>query len=203
MGNRRMGLGRLEALLEALDRDLDLTNTTLTQILAQSQAVNLVADADNDTTITSLESGKDYHFGTVTGAFGASDGNNATTFKLPTPTYVGERIMITATNATNNNVLVGLVTNVPATQKITYFAIENGSGSGVVENASTATGVAGSANVFVKIAVNTLKAGDRLECVAMSTGASAEWYLYIHSVNDQLAAGDIAPAAGNVGGYIV
>ena len=30
MGNRRMGLGRLEALLEAVDRNLDLTNTTLT-----------------------------------------------------------------------------------------------------------------------------------------------------------------------------
>ena len=30
MGNRRMGLARMEALLEALDRDLDLTNTTLT-----------------------------------------------------------------------------------------------------------------------------------------------------------------------------
>ena len=30
MGNRRMGLGRLETLLEAVDRDLDLTNSTLT-----------------------------------------------------------------------------------------------------------------------------------------------------------------------------
>jgi hypothetical protein len=30
MGNRRMGLGRLEALLEQVDRDLDLTNSTLT-----------------------------------------------------------------------------------------------------------------------------------------------------------------------------
>lgn len=30
MGNRRMGLGRMEALLEAVDRDLDLTNSTLT-----------------------------------------------------------------------------------------------------------------------------------------------------------------------------
>ncbi len=30
MGNRRMGLARLEALLEAVDRDLDLTNSTLT-----------------------------------------------------------------------------------------------------------------------------------------------------------------------------
>ena len=202
MGNRRMGLGRMEALLEALDRDLDLTNTTLTQILAQSQAVNLVADADNDTTITSLESGKDYHFGTVTGGFGASDGNNATTFKLPTPTYVGERIMITATNSANISKLVGLITNVPATQKITYFAMEAGAGAGLVETASTATGAAGTQTVFVKIAVDTLKAGDRLECVAMSTGATAEWYLYIHSVSGQLAAGDIAPAAGNAGGYI-
>jgi len=30
MGNRRMGLGRMEALLEAVDRDLNLENTTLT-----------------------------------------------------------------------------------------------------------------------------------------------------------------------------
>ena len=30
MGNRRMGLGRMEALLEAVDRDLNLANTTLT-----------------------------------------------------------------------------------------------------------------------------------------------------------------------------
>ena len=30
MGNRRMGLARLEALLEAVDRDLNLVNTTLT-----------------------------------------------------------------------------------------------------------------------------------------------------------------------------
>jgi hypothetical protein len=30
MGNRRMGLGRMEALLEQIDRDLNLTNSTLT-----------------------------------------------------------------------------------------------------------------------------------------------------------------------------
>jgi len=202
MGNRRMGLGRMEALLEALDRDLDLTNTTLTQVLAQSQAINLVADATGDTTITSLDSGKDYHFGTVTGAFGAADGDNATTFKLPTPTYVGERIMITATNASNIAKAVGVVTSVPATQKITYFAMEAGAGAGLVETDSTATGAAGTQTVFVKINGSTLLAGDRLECVAMSTGATAEWYLYIHSVRAQLAAGDIAPAAGNAGGYI-
>ena len=30
MGNRRMGLGRMEALLEQVDRDLNLENSTLT-----------------------------------------------------------------------------------------------------------------------------------------------------------------------------
>jgi len=38
MGNRRMGLGRLEALLEAVDRDLNLANTTLTSPTITSAA---------------------------------------------------------------------------------------------------------------------------------------------------------------------
>jgi len=42
MGNRRMGLGRLEALLEAVDRDLDLTNSTLTSPTI-SKCVSLTA----------------------------------------------------------------------------------------------------------------------------------------------------------------
>ena len=32
MGNRRMGLGRMEALLEQVDRDLNLANSTLTKL---------------------------------------------------------------------------------------------------------------------------------------------------------------------------
>ena len=39
MGNRRMGLGRLEALLEAVDRDLNLVNTTLTNCTITTSAV--------------------------------------------------------------------------------------------------------------------------------------------------------------------
>ena len=38
MGNRRMGLGRLEALLEAVDRDLNLVNTTLTNCTITTSA---------------------------------------------------------------------------------------------------------------------------------------------------------------------
>jgi len=38
MGNRRMGLGRLEALLEAVDRDLNLVNSTLTNCTITTSA---------------------------------------------------------------------------------------------------------------------------------------------------------------------
>ena len=44
MGNRRMGLGRLEALLEAVDRDLNLENTTLTNCtITTDQTVDITA----------------------------------------------------------------------------------------------------------------------------------------------------------------
>tara|TARA_R110000824_G_scaffold90452_2_gene220912 strand:- start:226 stop:798 length:573 start_codon:yes stop_codon:yes gene_type:complete len=38
MGNRRMGLARMEALLEAVDRDLNLTNSTLTNCTITTSA---------------------------------------------------------------------------------------------------------------------------------------------------------------------
>ena len=53
MGNRRMGLARMEALLEAIDRDLDLTNSTLTSPAISGAtklglAVQTVAAAGSD-----------------------------------------------------------------------------------------------------------------------------------------------------------
>ena len=46
MGNRRMGLGRLEALLEAVDRDLNLANTTLTSpTITTAAALSLATEA--------------------------------------------------------------------------------------------------------------------------------------------------------------
>ena len=47
MGNRRMGLGRIEALLEAVDRDLNLVNTTLTAIKGLSGEVAATVTAAN------------------------------------------------------------------------------------------------------------------------------------------------------------
>ncbi len=201
MGTKRVGLARVEALIENLKRDLNLDGATLSQVAAQSQAVNLVADAADDITITSLESGKSYHFGTTTGGFGAVDGNNAMTFKLPTPTHVGEKIEILMTNAANINKIVGFITNVPATQTITYAATERGPTEDG-ETVTTATGTAGTQNVFVRVSAQTFLLGDRVECIALSTGASARWMMYIVGVNNQLAATDIAKASGNAGGYI-
>ena len=49
MGNRRMGLARLEALLEAVDRDLNLANTTLTSPTITSAAgFSLATEAIGD-----------------------------------------------------------------------------------------------------------------------------------------------------------
>jgi hypothetical protein len=45
MGNRRMGLGRLEALLEAVDRDLNLENTTLTNCTITTNQVATFTNA--------------------------------------------------------------------------------------------------------------------------------------------------------------
>lgn len=45
MGNRRMGLGRMEVLLEAVDRDLDLTNSTLSSLRGLSGALGATVTA--------------------------------------------------------------------------------------------------------------------------------------------------------------
>lgn len=201
MGSKRIGLARVEALIENLKRELDLTSVTLTQVLAHSQAINLIADAEDNTSITELEAGKHYHFGTATGAFGAADGDNAMTFKLPTPSYVGEKIEITMTNQANINKIIGFTTAVPATQSITYAATERGATEDG-EVGTTNTGTAGTDNVFVRVGAQTFKLGDKVECVALSTGADARWMMYVVCVNNQLAAGDIAKASGHSGGYI-
>ena len=53
MGNRRMGLGRMEALLEAVDRDLNLADSTLTNCtITTSQAGTFTGGLVVDGTIT-------------------------------------------------------------------------------------------------------------------------------------------------------
>jgi hypothetical protein len=74
MGNRRMGLGRLESLLEQVDRDLNLENTTLTNCtIVTDQAATfggatlsgnrtLVESVTANDSLTAAESGKTFVF---------------------------------------------------------------------------------------------------------------------------------------------
>jgi len=157
---------------------------------------NLIADAADDTTITSLVSGYEYYYGTTTGAIGADDGNNAMTFKLPTPTAAGEYIKITNTCAAVHAKPLGFVTNTPATETITYVALDNGV---FIESATTATGNPDAANVFVKLNASHGKIGDTYEFVSTSTSS---WIATINGRNGLIAAGDINPASGHSGGYV-
>jgi hypothetical protein len=176
-----------------------LANTSVDGALSCAMVplgISYIADAANDTTITTLESGKEYWFGTADGVIGASDGDNSFTFKLPTPVVAGERIRINAVNAAAYSKLVGFVCTVPASETIRYFAYEAGE---VVESGTTVTGTAGSQNVFVKLNASHFKLGDVYECISLST---TKWLVRVIGGNGLIASGDIGPAAGNASGYI-
>jgi len=158
-----------------------------------------VGDVGNDTTINTLASGYVYHIGTTTGAVGATDDDDARTLKLPTPAAAGEKILVYWMNAANINKLVGVALTTPASQTITYYANDYGSGTTGIETATTATGTNGTQNTMVKIAVNTLKLGDWFEFTSQST---TSWRMDIHAYSNQLAAGDIAVDPGHASGYI-
>ena len=157
---------------------------------------NVIADAGDDVTITSLASGNEYFFGTTDGAPGSSDGNNAFTFKLPTPAGIGETIKITCLSAAAYGSLLGFVTTLPASETIRYIANDNGV---FIESAVTATGVNGTANTMVKLNATHFQIGDTYEAVSLST---TSWLLTINGRNGLIAAGDIAVDPGNSSGYI-
>lgn len=156
----------------------------------------LVADAANDTTVTSLASGDDVYFGTTTGLPGAGDGNNAFTFKLPTPTGPGEVIRLRPMNAAAYGKLLGFSVTLPASETIRYIATEAGA---VVETATTTAGVNGTANTMVKINGTHFKIGDVITCTSLSTTV---WLMEIVGGNGLIAAEDIAPDPGNAAGHI-
>ena len=158
--------------------------------------VLVAGGAGNDTTIHTLQSGKIHHFGTGTGALGSADDDDAFTFKLPTALAAGEQIVVMPTNASAYAKLLGFVTNVPATQTITYYAVAQ---NVFIESASTATGTAGTDNVFVKLNASHFVLGIKFTFTSMST---TNWRLDIDDPGNIIAAGDIAPAAGNVNGYV-
>ena len=171
-----------------------LSNNDKTQL--NKPVVLIAGGAGNDTTIHSLASGNVYQFGTGTGELGNADDDDAFTFKLPTPTASGEKILVKPTNASAYAKLLGFVCNAPATETITYYAIAN---NVFIETASTATGTAGSENVFVKLSNSHFITGMTFEFTSVST---TSWRLDINDPLNLIAGGDIAVAAGNAGGYV-
>ena len=160
----------------------------------------LVADAANDTTITTLVSGHTYFFGTATGLPGATDGNNATTFALPTPTQVGETIRILPQNAAAIAKLVGFTVVDESAVTIRYQVYEpTANNTALIETGVTVTGTHGTNNTMVKLNASHSLVGDEYECISLST---TQWLLRIVGRNNLIAAGDIAPDPGNSGGYI-
>ena len=107
MGNRRMGLGRMEKLLESVDRDLDLTNSTLTNctitttqpvkvnnLQAVTNAADLVVKQFDGTEVARVHDG-----GVLPSATG-------TTPSLAAGTGLGlRRRVLTLGSANNDNVL--------------------------------------------------------------------------------------------------
>ena len=161
-----------------------------------TSAYNVIPDAANDTTITVLKSGREYHFGTSDGVLASSDSDNAFTFQLPTPKIVGEKIKITCLTAAAYAKLLGFSVLAPATVTITYIANDNGV---FIESAPTVAGVDGTANTMVKLSNTHFQIGDTYEAVSLST---TKWLLTINGRNGLIATGDIAVDPGNASGYI-
>ena len=160
------------------------------------QKVNYIADADDDTTITNLVAGREYHFGTSDGKAGSSDGDSAMTFRLPSPTNVGETITLYHTNASVIAKLIGVSVEIPATQTITYYAYAQ---QVFIETATTAAGVDGTANTMVKVSASSTILGDIWTFTAMS---ATTWRMDINDATNIVAAGDIVVDPGNASGYI-
>ena len=192
-----MSIQQFQGKVEFKD-DVTVENGTLVadRAVVNTNVVNLIADAADDVTITTLESGKEYFFGTTTGAPGASDGNNAMTFKLPTPKRVGEKIKITNVCAAAHAKLIGFSVASPSTTTIRYLAFDNGV---FIEQAVTAAGANGSENTMVKLNNSHGQIGDTYECTALST---TQWLLVINGRNGLIGAGDIGVATGHADGYI-
>jgi hypothetical protein len=173
---------------------VNFTNVVTTTGL--NPRVTLITGMDDDTTITSLRSGYTYHVGTITGAVGAADDANNITLKLPTPNAPGERIRVYWTNASVIAKLVGVVTSLPATETITYWAYAR---QVFKETATTATGVNGTANTMVKLSNSSVILGDIWDFTSMS---ATNWRMDLNDATNILAAGDIVVDPGNAAGYI-
>ena len=185
------------------DNGLDLVNANsgadmvkLAKEPAVTGCYNVIADAADDVTITALESGKEYFFGTATGIPGAADSDNAFTFQLPVPESIGEKIKVTCLTAGVYAKLLGISVKDPATMTVRYIANDNGV---FIESATTEVGTDGTEDTMIKLSATHFQIGDTYEFVSLST---TSWLATIDGRNGLIAAGDIVVDPGNAGGYI-
>ena len=188
----------LEATADEINSACDETISKDSSFGLNTPVVLVAGGAGNDTTIHTLQSGKIHHFGTGTGALGNADDDDAFTFKLPTPLGAREQIIVMPVNASVYAKILGFVPTAPATENITYYAYGVADGT-MIESASTATGTSGTQNTFVKLNASHFVLGITFTFTSMST---TNWRLDIHDPGNIIASGDIAPAAGHIGGYV-
>ena len=115
MGNRRMGLARLEALLEAVDRDLNLVNSTLTNCTITTSALGTFSGGILNSSITvSNATSADIDISTVTGDHKLfTTGTFAADIILPQATAANAgmciQVMLTAATATSGTIRIGFL----------------------------------------------------------------------------------------------
>tara|TARA_B100001057_G_C22674771_1_gene881360 strand:+ start:140 stop:742 length:603 start_codon:yes stop_codon:yes gene_type:complete len=147
----------------------------------------------NATDINTLSSGDLVLFGTVTGdlpveAAVPSGITSTYTFKLPTPVDAGERIELYPTNNVAIDKPVGFVCNDPSSERITFRAhlgaLYKGNTAPIFSN-TTIAGNNGETTTMVKITNKTLRIGDTIKCVSLSSNM---WLMDIKSgeLNQQL-----------------
>ena len=196
MGNRRMGLGRLEALLEAVDRELTLTDSTLlnptitTNAAVTMSGTNILSGTNTlsgPTTTSSVTKGLVtlVATGAITAAahagrtllMGEVGGDAAATFTLPAATGTGDeyKFIVSVVNASNYVIKVA-----DATDTI--------DGSVVVTNDTTAGGTAS------LISWPTVAASDTITLNATTTGGV--------NIGDYILLTDIATNQYTVSGLL-
>ena len=140
----------------------------------------------NATDVNDLSSGDLVLFGTATGDLpaeaAAPSGITSTyTFKLPTPLDAGERIELYPTNNVAINKPVGFVCNDPSAERITFRAhlgaLYEGNTAPIFSN-TTIAGNNGQTTTMVKITNKTLRLGDTIKCVSLSSNM---WLMDIKS----------------------
>lgn len=124
MGNRRLGLKRIEALLEAVDRDLNLANSTLTNCIITTNAAvtlsgtNTLSGVSVSTNTVGLRDARSFRCAATVGAARTSltattlavnthyDGGTATNLAMLIPsaaaTSIGDWITVFYTSVINN-----------------------------------------------------------------------------------------------------